>query len=162
MPRRKRSDASSNNSTLTPEALGRELSTAIVLFHEAVASRLGLGAAEWRCWGLLDGHGPMTAGNLADLSRFTTGAITGIVDRLEKSGYAKRERNPHDRRSVMVHPLRIAELKQQIAPIFESLGRSMTALANRYTPEQQVAIHDYFVRTIQILHDETAKVTKKL
>ena len=40
--------------------MGRELSNAVVFFHEAVASRLGMSAAEWKCLGLLDQHGPST------------------------------------------------------------------------------------------------------
>ncbi len=142
------------------QSLGRELSTAVVLFHEAVASRLGLNATEWRCLGLLDQYGPTTAGRLAELSGLTTGAITGIVDRLEKAGYVRREPNPRDRRSVIIHPLRFRELKEQVAPIFASLGRAMTAAASRYTAKEQAAIQNYFERTIQILREETSKLSK--
>src|SRR5262249_31217925 len=99
------------------EALGRALSTAVILFHEAVASRLGLGAAEWRCLDLLDREGPATAGRLAELSGFTTGAITGIVDRLEKAGYVRREPTPRDRRSVIVRPLENRALREVVTPI---------------------------------------------
>jgi DNA-binding MarR family transcriptional regulator len=153
--------------SISPEAwnygqsLGRELSTAVVLFHEAVASRLGLNATEWRCLGVLDQHGPTTAGRLAKLSGFTTGAITGIVDRLEKAGYVRREPNPRDRRSIIIRPLHFRELKEQVAPIFASLGRAMAAAVSRYTPSEQAAIQDYFERTIQILREETARLSKQ-
>jgi DNA-binding MarR family transcriptional regulator len=74
-------------SPLTPgERRSRALSTAIVLFHEAIAARLGMSSAEWKCLGFLEEHGPLTAGRLAALSGFTTGAVTGIVDRLERAG----------------------------------------------------------------------------
>lgn len=143
------------------QSLGRDLATAVVLFHEAVAARLGLNAAEWRCLGLLEQHGPSTAGRLAEWSGFTTGAITGIVDRLEKAGYVRRQPNPRDRRSVIIHPLRSAELKKRVGPIFESLGRSMAEAAGRYTPQEQAAIQDYFERTIRVLREETAKLSKR-
>jgi DNA-binding MarR family transcriptional regulator len=141
--------------------MGRELSTAVVLFHEAVAARLGLNAAEWRCLGLLDREGAATAGRLAELSGFTTGAITGIVDRLEKAGYVRREPNPRDRRSVIVRPLEVPGLREQVTPIFESLGRAMAAVAGRYSARELAVIQDYFERTIRTLRDETAKLARE-
>jgi DNA-binding MarR family transcriptional regulator len=55
-----------------------------------------------------------------ELSGFTTGAITGIVDRLERAGYVRRERHPIDRRSVIVHPVGLGKVKKQVIPIFAS------------------------------------------
>jgi DNA-binding MarR family transcriptional regulator len=142
------------------DVLGRELSTAVVLFHEAVASRLGLSAAEWKCLGLLDQHGASTAGRIAELSGFTTGGITGIVDRLERAGYVRREANPHDRRSIVICPVENRALREQITPIFASLGQAMAAVAGRYSVRELKVIQDYFERTIQTLRDETAKVSR--
>jgi DNA-binding MarR family transcriptional regulator len=138
---------------------GRELSTAMILFHEAIASRLGISATEWKCLGLLEQHGPLAAGRLAELSGFTTGAITGIVDRLERAGYVRRERHPSDRRSVIVQPLRLDEVKQRVAPIFASLGRAMKALASRYSKTEWAAIEDYLERITRLLHEETARLS---
>ena len=142
------------------ESLGRELSAAVILFHEAVAARLGLSTVEWKCLGLLDQHGPMTAGRLAELSGYTTGAMTGIVDRLEKAGYVRREANPRDRRSVIIHPVRSRELGEQVAPIFASLGKAMAAVASGYSVRELALIQDYLERTIRVLRDETAKLTR--
>jgi DNA-binding MarR family transcriptional regulator len=141
-------------------ALGQELSTSVVLFHEAVASRLGLGAAEWKCLGLLGRSGPATAGRLAELSGFTTGAITGIVDRLEKAGYVRRRPNPADRRSVIVEALENRALQEQVTPIFASLGHAMAGVAGRYSPQELAVIQDYLQRTTQALREETAKLAK--
>jgi DNA-binding MarR family transcriptional regulator len=143
------------------DSLGRELSTAVILFHEAIASRLGLSAAEWKCLGLLDQEGPATAGRLAERSGFTTGAITGIVDRLEKAGYVRREPNPKDRRSVIIQPIPSRALREQVTPIFASLGRAMAAVAGRYSDQELAAIQDYLERTIQTLRDETARLTQQ-
>ena len=70
--------------------LHRDLATAMVSFHEAVARRLGMTAAERKCAGLLAERGRMTPGELAQVTGLTTGAITGIVDRLVKAGFAAR------------------------------------------------------------------------
>ena len=143
--------------------LGRELSTAIVLVHEAVASRLGLSATDWTCWGPLDQHGPCTAGRLAELSGFPTGAITGIVDRPERAGYAGRTRHPSDRPSVIIHPLRVQGLRHVVWPIFASLSATMDparhSLHFHYTSKELAAVHDYLQRTVEVMRVQTAKLS---
>ena len=68
----------------------RELSTSTVLAATAIAQKVGMGPNDLRCGELLVRNGPMTAGELAKATGLTTGAITGIVDRLEKAGWAQR------------------------------------------------------------------------
>jgi DNA-binding MarR family transcriptional regulator len=143
------------------DRMGRELSNAVIFFHEAVASHLGMSAAEWKCLGLLEQHGPATAGRLAELSGFTTGAITGIVDRLEQAGYVRRESHPNDRRSVIVQPRHLKELKERVVPIFQSLGRAMAEIAGGYSSEELAAIARFFRETTEVLHNETAKLKRQ-
>lgn len=143
------------------QLLGRELSTAQIAFHEAVAAELHLSAAEWKSLGVLDQHGPLTAGRLAELSGFTTGAITGIVDRLERAGYARRERDPADRRSVIIHPVRFQEVRKRVAPILESLGKRMAELCAAYTPAHLDAIGRFLTQTTEVLRSETAKLKSR-
>lgn len=140
------------------ERRGRALSTAIVLFHEVIAARLGMSSAEWKCLGFLEEHGPLTPGRLAALSGFTTGAITGIVDRLERASYVRRTRHASDRRSVILHPLKLAKIKRQTAPIFASLGRTMNAVTARYTVNELALIDDYLDRITRVLQQETERL----
>src|SRR5690349_15820511 len=77
---------------------GRRLSTATIMFHQAVADRLGLNLTDHKCVDLLLLNGPLTAGELASLTALTTGAITAALDRLERGGFVKREDDPEDRR----------------------------------------------------------------
>jgi DNA-binding MarR family transcriptional regulator len=139
------------------ELLEREFSTAVVAFHESIAARLGLSAAEWKCLGVLEA-GTMTAGRLAELSGFTTGAITAIVDRLERANLVRRVANPADRRSVLVRPLRLASVKRRVAPIFASLRSAMAEVAESFQPTELAAIQSYFVQAIQVLRAETGKL----
>ena len=70
---------------------------------QAVAERFGLNRTDARALDVLDQHeGPITAGELAQAMHLTTGAITSVIDRLEKAGWAKRVRDPDDRRRVLV------------------------------------------------------------
>src|SRR5258705_2702888 len=74
----------------------------VVIHNQRVGQELGLSASDSQFLTLLETHGPLTPGRLAELSRLTTGTVTGVLDRLEKSGYVRRERDPHDRRKVIV------------------------------------------------------------
>lgn len=143
------------------ERMGRELSDAIVFFHEAVAAHLGISAAEWKCLGLLREHGASSASRLAEMSGFTTGAITGIVDRLESAGYVRREAHPTDRRSVIVQPQHVKQVQQRVGPIFQSLLNAMATIASHYTAAELEAIAGFFKETTAVLHAETAKLKKK-
>jgi len=138
--------------------LHRDLATAMVSFHEAVARRLGMTAAERKCAGLLAERGRMTPGELAQETGLTTGAITGIVDRLVKAGFAARIANPADRRSVIVEARRADELMAMIRPIFGSLTAAMDRLDAGYSDAERTLIQRHLADTIAILREETAKL----
>ena len=72
------------------------------LFDSAVIELAGVNRTDWRCLDILGTRGPMTAGQLADAVRLTTGAVTGVLDRLEAAGLVRRIRDTQDRRRVIV------------------------------------------------------------
>jgi DNA-binding MarR family transcriptional regulator len=73
-----------------------------VIFGQTVASRVGISSSDLECLDFLNLEGRVTAGRLAEVTGLTTGAITGVVDRLEKAGLVRRERDDHDRRKVFI------------------------------------------------------------
>lgn len=137
--------------------LGWELSTAVVLFHEAIGRRLGLSAVEHKALGLITRAGPLTAGDLAERTGLSPGAVTGLVDRLERAGYVRRTRDRADRRRVLVTT--VPGRRPDLSEIFDELTAAMTALIDRYDEHQLRAIHDYVVGTIDILHEQTRRLT---
>jgi DNA-binding MarR family transcriptional regulator len=141
--------------------LHRDLATAVIAFHEAGARRLGMTAAERKCAGMIAELGGATPKQLAEATALTTGAITGIVDRLERAGYAKREPNPADRRSVIVRPRNTEQLARESQPIFASLTEAMDNLNARYNEKQRRLILRHLEDTIAVLRDRTAKVQKR-
>lgn len=141
---------------------GRELSNAIVFFHEAVAARLGMSSAEWKCLGLLEQHGAMPASRLAALSGFTTGAITGIVDRLEKSAIVRRAPHPTDRRSVIIKPVDLDRVRERVEPIFSSLAKEMKRLASNYSAAELETIAGFMGQTAEVLREQTARLRRKM
>jgi DNA-binding MarR family transcriptional regulator len=71
-------------------------------FDALAAKRLGVSTTDLHCLNIIESNGGVTAGDLARLSGLTTGAVTGVIDRLEDTGYARRVADPADRRKVNV------------------------------------------------------------
>jgi DNA-binding MarR family transcriptional regulator len=89
------------------------------LFDSTVMERAGINRTDWRCLDILGTRGPMTAGQLAEAVRLTTGAVTGVLDRLEATGLVRRVRDTHDRRKVNVEVT--DEVARQGAPVYGPL-----------------------------------------
>jgi DNA-binding MarR family transcriptional regulator len=81
----------------------RQFMVETVLFNQKVAEIAGLHLTDMQCMNLLSMMGTTTPGKLAESTGLTTGGVTVMLDRLEKAGFIKREPNPQDRRSVLVH-----------------------------------------------------------
>jgi DNA-binding MarR family transcriptional regulator len=131
--------------------------TRAILFHALVAERLGLYATDHKCLDLLLHEGPITAGRLADLTGLTTGAITGIVDRLEQAGFVARQRDAHDRRKVIVEP-DLRRIEREIGPMFASLARAARELFSCYRDDELDVIHDFVTRSQRMMQEESAKL----
>ena len=138
------------------DLLHRSLATAVVAFQDAVARKYAIGISELRCLSALALLGPVTAGQLARDTGFTTGAITGIVDRLEKAGHVRRERNPQDRRSVIIRPMNLRT--RQTQQLFQPLTDAMARMRREYTQQELDTIYSYLRRTTEILKEEAQRL----
>jgi DNA-binding MarR family transcriptional regulator len=136
---------------------GRDVGAYSVMMHTAAAHAVGLNATDHKCLDLLGRHGPMTAGALADLTGLTTGAITGVVDRLEAAGFVERHRDEHDRRRVIL-AARMDAVVQAYGSIFEPLRAAVDDVADGYTDEQLELIIGYLRRTVDGLRDITTQL----
>lgn len=153
----------SGNDAELAEALteaGRALSTAEILFHRAVAESVDLSPGDHKYLDVLMQHGSMSAGQLAELTGLTTGAVTGIIDRLERAGLVRRAQDPEDRRKVIVH-LREDEARRKIGPAFAGLAEAMEKLNARYSEEELDVILDYMTRCANILREQTQALRSK-
>jgi DNA-binding MarR family transcriptional regulator len=101
------------------------------MFAKTVADRAGISSADMDCIDFVNVEGRMTAGRLAELTGLTTGAITGVVDRLEKAGFVRRERDETDRRKVFIVP--VAERMMEVGRPFELVKRSMQKQCDAYS-----------------------------
>src|SRR5687768_2268714 len=103
-------------------------------FDEVAYQKLGINRTDGRCLDIVENQGPLTAGRLAQLSGLTTAAVTAVLDRLERAGYARRVRDADDRRQVIVEltPL-MGERGEQI---WGPLGKEGVAELSRMSVEQ--------------------------
>jgi DNA-binding MarR family transcriptional regulator len=137
----------------------RRMTAQSVLIGQAVSERFGLSSSDLECLDLALLSGGATAGDFAKATGLTTGAITGVIDRLERAGYVRREKDPADRRKVIVRAR--PAMTRRIAPLYDSLQREMTALWSGYSDDQLAVILDFLIRSCDLAVREIAKLQKK-
>ncbi len=128
-----------------------------VLYVQAVAEEIGLNLTDLSCTGILSVEGPITAGRLAELTGLTTGAITGAIDRLERAGYVRRERDPDDRRRVVVVPV-TDKLAATVAPAFVPMLSATMQRMSTYSEDEIHLFIELITDITGILRDETRRV----
>jgi DNA-binding MarR family transcriptional regulator len=133
--------------------LARRHSTAVVLFHHAVAERLGLGPTDHKCLDLLRERGAMAGTDLSAITGLTSGAITGVVARLERAGYLRREPDPHDGRKQI---LRLALERAHIQDVIDPLRKDVAALLENFDAHQLTAIAEFLTRTTDLVYRHAA------
>lgn len=135
---------------------GREMSALTVMFHSRVAEQMGVSATDEKCLDLaMRADGPLTAGRIAELSGLSTGAVTGVIDRLERAGYVRRVRDPHDRRKVLVEVTPFDDAK--FAHLFEGAAKSVEVVLSQFTPEEREVIERYNKLTIATFREHMFK-----
>ena len=116
-------------------------------FFRAAAARLGMTVTDMQVMDILESTGPSTAGQLAELTGLTTGAITGMLNRLEEAGLVRRARDPNDGRRVIVRLERGKDEMPKIGPIIDSLGKAWDELASDYDDEQIAFLLEFLKRS---------------
>ena len=113
----------------------------VVLFNHAANASLGLGASDSQFLTLLRTRGPMTPGQLAVATGLTSGTVTGVIDRLEKTSLVRRDRDGEDRRKVLVVPM--ADAVDRLAPIYAGQGAMLQRVLGRRTSAELEVISSF-------------------
>jgi len=123
---------------------GRETSRLSMVFRYAIAERLGLTVSDLECLDFLADVGSATAGQVAERTNLTTGAVTSMLRRLQQAGYVTAERDPGDRRRVIVtlRPERIAELERP----YERFAERAERLIEGYNIEEVMLLVRHYDR----------------
>lgn len=130
--------------------LVREHSSAVMRYAAATAKRMGIEASELAALEHLQAAGPMTLGRLGERLSMSPGALTALVDRLERRGFVERSPNPGDRRSALVHETEagLAESLEHLWPyilemkaIEEDFSEGERAIVARFLSAATEATH---------------------
>jgi predicted transcriptional regulator len=127
------------------------------LMGTAAADKIGINATDLNCLNILSFSGHMTAGELARATGLTTASITGVVDRLEEAGFVTRERDPHDRRRVVVQ-INLDRAMNDVAKVFVPMLRAWREMASRYSDDELRLIVDFYGRMEQVLRDHLLRL----
>jgi DNA-binding transcriptional ArsR family regulator len=135
----------------------RKTNSLMQLLGQAAADRIGLNPTDLNCLNILSFSGELTAGELAKATGLTTASITGVADRLEEAGYVRRERDPRDRRRVVIKlvlPLAV----RNVAPVFLPLIRAWQGVVNDYTDDELRLIVGFYNKMEQVIRDHLARL----
>lgn len=137
--------------------ISRRYSDTSILMHEAIARKAGLSGTDHKYLGLLMQKGEMTAGELATITGLTTGAVTGLIDRLEKKKLVKRQFVKDDRRKVIIVP-NIPNAMKLLEPLFAALQEKTTTLLESFSDKEMQVLERYFLSAIEIMTDTIEKM----
>jgi DNA-binding MarR family transcriptional regulator len=140
----------------------RELSSRTVLFHHWISELLGLNTIDHKCLDIIvNSDSLLTGAQLSNITGLSSGAITGVIDRLEKRGYVSRERDHRDRRLVYVKPV-MDKIEKEVLPVFDSLHEIMTKTYSSYSTKELKSMADATTRINQIMNERTKEIMERI
>ena len=125
-----------------------------VIHTNAIANKIGLSATEFEAHDIITHKQPVSAGDLSKYCGVTTGAITGIVDRLERACFVKRVNDPTDRRRVLIEPIENPDLMLKVHNLYKPLGSGFRSVLEGYSDEE--------IRTFIEINNKLSDVTEKV
>jgi DNA-binding MarR family transcriptional regulator len=126
----------------------RRMGAQSVMKSQAIAERFGLHTTDLECLDLIYLRGRATAGELAQATGLTSGAMTALIDRLERAGYVIRESDLTDRRRtyVRIH----AEAIEPIKAVYQPMQREMFKLWSSFSDRDLRVIADFLSRSTDL------------
>jgi MarR family transcriptional regulator, organic hydroperoxide resistance regulator len=138
--------------------LGETASTETALFHQVAAAKYGLGITDMKALSALLQEGAMTAGQLARRLSLTSGAVTNLIDRLERHDFVRRVADTKDRRRVIVRANQSKLASSDNA--YLSIGEAFSGLLRTYSTEQLAFLVRYQQAAIELTKQEIAKLAR--
>ncbi|GAA2383094.1 MarR family transcriptional regulator [Streptomyces glaucosporus] len=140
-------------------AMDRLIALSLVGQHD-IAQRLGMNVTDLTCFGHILGAAeegrPLFARDLAALANLTSGAVTGVLDRLERAGYARREPDPGDRRRVRIVPEESAV--ERAMTVYGPFYQGLSELFADYTPDEVAVLNDWFTRATELMRKHLEEI----
>jgi len=132
----------------------RDFDASLDLLDQAAAAAFGIGRTDLRAMEIVSRSGPRTAGEIAAELNLTTGAVTALIDRMEKADYLRRSRNTSDRRQVVIELTPNAKRREQ--RVFGPLGKESAAMLRRLSGAERAVIAD-FLRAVREMTERARK-----
>jgi DNA-binding MarR family transcriptional regulator len=134
----------------------RELSNQLSLLNHRVGAQVELKDIDLDCLELLNRHGPLSPSALARHAGLHPATMTGILDRLERGGWIARNRDPDDRRAVVIRVRR--ERGGELYRLYAGMNASVDEILTGYSDDQLELLADFLRRTTNAGQDATAKL----
>jgi DNA-binding MarR family transcriptional regulator len=131
----------------------RRMGSMATLHNHAVAAYVGLHETDQECIDLLDWTGPITAGEIGTHLGLSSGAVTGLVDRLESAGWVRRTRDPHDRRRVIVDLSH--ERSAELWPLYQPMAEAIEAYRDQLAPHDLQVVVEFLEFGNETIADAT-------
>jgi DNA-binding MarR family transcriptional regulator len=140
--------------------LSQQYAYTSIQMHEAVARKAGLSGTDHKYLGFLMEKGQMTAGELSGLTGLTTGAVTGLIDRLEKKNLVKRQFAQNDRRKVIIEP-NTKKIMALLVPLYKEFRNKSEVLIASFSNKEVKILETYFLKALEVMNETTSKLNKK-
>ena len=137
----------------------RDMGLANDLFDDAASRRLGVNRTDTRVMDILERDGPLTPSRLAELSRLSRPAMTTVIDRLEKAGYARRQADRDDRRRVLVEMTPLA--RRRAMEIYGPFGELTAEEFQRYSSAELEAIIRFMRHAVDMSTRQLGRITPR-
>jgi DNA-binding MarR family transcriptional regulator len=135
----------------------REVSNQISLLNHQISSRVELRDVDLDCLDYISQNGPLGPSALARGVSLHPATMTGVLDRLERGGWIARDRDPADRRGVLVRI--IPERNSDLLHLYEGMDAAMTAICTTYSESELSVIADFLTRSAEAGRVSTASMS---
>lgn len=150
-----------DNDAITPvRKLSQQYAYTSIQMHEAIARKAGIPGTDHKYLGFLMVKGQMTAGELSALTGLTTGAVTGLIDRMEKKKLVKRQFAEDDRRKVIIVPI-TKNIMALLQPLYKEFRSKTENLFASFSNKDLKVLETYFLKAIEIMNETTDKLNNK-
>ncbi|MGL5889463.1 MAG: MarR family winged helix-turn-helix transcriptional regulator [Bacteroidia bacterium] len=135
--------------TIELRQLSQQYAYSSLQMHETIARKLGFSATDHKYLSFFLVKGKLTAGELAELSGLTTGAVTGLIDRFEKKKLVKREYDASDRRKVFIVPNK-EKIMALFEPFYKNFQDETDKIINSFSAKEIAIIESYLLKSIEL------------
>lgn len=149
-----------NDKIIALRKLSQQYAYTSIQMHETVARKAGFSGTDHKYLGFFLQKGELTAGELANLTGLTTGAVTGLIDRFEEKNLVKRQFDKSDRRKVIIVP-NAKKIMALLEPFYKEFQEESEKLIASFSNKEIKIIETYFLKAISLMNKTNQNFTNK-